>query len=103
MSQCITTYPVIDLVRREECEALDMPIRALWTDLIRNGLTIKAVRNGEFRQPKTGDWYLWNGQARRAHKLMSMRYYIMDLVVVEKKTFTTEKIKAWRQCHGITQ
>lgn len=56
--------------------------------------SLGAVRTGEFRPPKRGEWYL-SGAIPAAYKApndLSSPYHILKLVRVERTTVVTEKV-----------
>lgn len=55
---------------------------------------IKAIRTGEFREPKAGEWYLSGAipEAYRAPNDLTSKYHILKLVLTETITKTVVKI-----------
>jgi hypothetical protein len=51
-------------------------------------INVKAVRTGEFREPKKGEWYLSGAiaEAYRARNDLSMKFNICKLVLTRTRT-----------------
>jgi hypothetical protein len=79
-------YPLADRVSLEDRRRLDLPLY----DSIRPG-TVHAVRTGEFRPPRAGEWYLSGAvvEAYRAPNDLSTDYHIARLVRTATETVTT--------------
>jgi hypothetical protein len=56
--------------------------------------TLAAVRLGEFRSPKRGEWYLSGNPAEawKAPNDLSTPFHILKLVRVQRETITVEKV-----------
>ncbi len=89
-------YPLWDYPRRADLEHLKIDWSELTTMQI-IGLKnnkIKAIKTGEFREPKKGEWYLSGAivEAYRAPNNLSTKFHIAKLVLTETKTVTTTTI-----------
>lgn len=84
-------YPVRDRVNREEREALELPGSGIsYHSLGMPVKGVKAIRTGEKRPPKKGEWYLSGAipEAYRARNDLDTVYYILRLVKVRTETRT---------------
>lgn len=55
---------------------------------------VQAVKTGEFRNPKRGEWYLSGAipEGYKAPNDLSSPFHILKLVKVEVQTVVTEKV-----------
>ena len=62
----------------------------------KDGIAIKAIWSGEFREPKKREWYLSGCEghelAYKAFGDLSTKYFIMKIVEVRIQTITTHEI-----------
>ena len=91
------TYRLGDALKLSEVKALglesDDRMAHLWGEGFKDGLYPRCVRTHEFRAPKAGEWYLSGSTpvGYRAPNDLSCHFRIMRLVVIEKRTLTTER------------
>jgi hypothetical protein len=83
----VMTYSLADVPDEKETGGMS------FSERYRNG-NIRAIRTGEFREPKRGEWYLSGAiaQGYKAPNDLNTKYHILKLVKVETKTFTTETV-----------
>ena len=78
-------YPVRDRIPMQEAEELGLDkSRGMYS------CDVMAVKTGEFREPKSGEWYLSGAipEAYKTRNQLSTKYHIMKIVRVETKTVT---------------
>jgi hypothetical protein len=91
------TYRLGDALTLSEAAALGLERRDgmahLWGEAFKDGLYPRCVRTDEFRAPKAGEWYLSGAfpVGYRAPNDLSTEFRIMRLVVIDKRTVTTER------------
>lgn len=91
------TYMLGDRLTFRELEVLGIErdgMGHLWGESRRDGKYARAVRTDEFRAPKAGEWYLSGSTvlAYRAPNDLSTEFRIAAIVVVDKRTTTTERV-----------
>lgn len=92
------TYKLGDRLTLGEAKACGVKrdsMAHLWGESLKDGRFVRAIRCGEFRAPKKGEWYLsgFTPTAYRAPNDLLSAYNILSLVIVEKRTVVTERIE----------
>ena len=82
-------YPVADMLTGEEIDSLRWLCgngQYLGLGRYEGGYTVVAVRTGEFRKPRKGEWFLSGARpaAYRGFNDLSTEYHICRLVVKKK-------------------
>ena len=93
------TYKLGDRLTFAEAEACGVKtdsIAHLWGESAKDGRYVRAVRTGEYRAPKAGEWYL-SGAVPTAYRAsgdfpIKSEYHILALVAVEKRTVVVERV-----------
>jgi hypothetical protein len=92
----VKTYQLGDRLTLAELDRLGIErdsMGHLWGESVKDGTYARAIRTGEFRAPRKGEWYLSGSwpRAYRAPNDLSTKFRIMRLIVIEKRTVTTER------------
>jgi hypothetical protein len=90
-------YPLGDQPLPSELKSLGMSAPAIyfWAhQALHDGLNARAVRTGELRAPKKGEWYLSGAiaTAYRAPNDLSSKFHIARLCCVKRETRTIDSI-----------
>ena len=86
------TYPLADRIPWGQLKALGVDIRKVHGPIMGTGVKIspttyiRAVKTGEKRTPRQGEWYLSGAipNAYIAHNDLTMVYHILRLVIMEE-------------------
>lgn len=81
------TFPLADIPSERETGGMSFNERYARRN-------IRAVKTGEFRNPKRGEWYLSGAipEGYKAQNDLSSPFHILKLVKVEVRTVVTEKV-----------
>jgi hypothetical protein len=86
-------YPLKDWPKSEDYSKLNIETKGL-DSIVKSNLRkrIAAIKTGEFREPKAGEWFLSGAivEAYRANNDLLTKYHIAKLILTE--TITTTKI-----------
>lgn len=99
MSKSSVTYPLGETPSAEETGGAPFKERFAATSVGVAPSGFGAVRTGEFRPPKKGEWYL-SGAAPvgyRAPNDLHTAYYIVELVKVHRETRTVTTVTPLRK------
>lgn len=98
----MTTYPLADRLHRQEAVALGLTdkeilnARVLPSFPVNPNSPVRAIKTGEFRNPKKGEWYLSGAipEAYKAPNDLSSPYHILKLCKIKRvSTEIIETIK----------
>lgn len=87
-------YPLVDPPDSTEVQALGFiaSISSYWTKPFQRTFGLVAVKTGEKRNPKAGEWFLSGAipEAYKAHNDLDTEYHILRLARIETTVVSTE-------------